>query len=196
MLPPGDYTVELDVTTVPDGMSPTTPIDASIALPVGGHEVVDFGLAELVTLGSTVWIDTNGDGVVDPDEEGIAGVLVNLYDMDGELIDIAETDADGNYLFTDLLPGSYLVQLVPASLPEELRATFDRDGSPDLNTIVTLADGVSVLDANFGFQLSDDLPHTGFEIGQFLLVGLLMTLLGMLLVVAVAIHRSDRREAA
>ena len=123
-------------------------------------------------------------------------MLINLYDMDGELVDIAETDADGNYLFTELLPGSYLVQLVPASLPEELRATYDRDGSPDLNTIVALSDGASILDANFGFQLSDDLPNTGFELHQFLLLGLLLMLLGMVLVVSVAIHRTDRRATA
>jgi len=196
LLPPGDYTVELDVSTVPDGMSPTTPIDAAVTLPGDGHEVIDFGLAEHVTLGSAVWIDTDDDGVVDPEEEGIPGVLVNLYDLDGVLVDIAETDADGTYLFIDLLPGTYLVQLVPDSLPEELRATYDRDGSPDLNTIVALADGVSILDANFGFQVSDDLPNTGFEMQFFLLAGLLLTLLGMVLVVATGIRRSGGRAAS
>jgi LPXTG-motif cell wall-anchored protein len=158
--------------------------------------VVVFGLAEYVSLGSTVWIDTNGDGAVDPEEEGIAGVLVNLYDLDGVLVDIAETDADGNYLFTDLLPGTYLVQLVPDSLPEELRATFDRDGSPDLNTIVTLLDGVSILDANFGFQTSDDLPNTGFDMQVFLLAGLLLTLVGMVLVATTGIRRRLGEAAA
>ena len=101
-LPAGDYSVELDLTTVPDGMTPTTDTDTAVTLPVGGHEVVDFGLAEVVDLGSTVWIDTDGDGVVDPEEDGIPNVLVNLYDETGLLIAIAETDVDGYYLFEDL----------------------------------------------------------------------------------------------
>jgi hypothetical protein len=195
-LPPGDYTVELDLTTVPDGMAPTTPTDSAVALPIGGHEVVDFGLAEYVSLGSTVWIDTDGDGVVGPGEQGIPDVLVNLYDMDGLLVAIAETDADGNYLFTDLLPGTYLVQLHPDSLPEELNATFDRDGSPDLNTLVTLVNGLSILDANFGFQLADDLPVTGFEMLTFLILGLMFMLLGAVLVITTRTRRRGADEIA
>jgi LPXTG-motif cell wall-anchored protein len=188
-LPPGDYTVELDLATVPPGMSPTTPTDDSVTLPVGGHGVVDFGLAELVNLGSTVWIDTDGDGVVDFDESGIPEVLVNLYNEDGLLVAITETDANGNYLFADLLPGIYLVQIDPHSLPEEVRATFDRDGSPDLNTLVTLTGGTSILDANFGFQVSDDLPVTGFEAENALILGLGFMLLGAVLVTATRVRR-------
>ena len=186
-MPPGDYTIELSSTTVPEGMSPTTPVDAAVTLPAGGHEIIDFGLAEFVSLGSTVWIDTDGDGVVDSGERSIPDVLVNLYDENGILVAIAETDANGNYLFTDLPPGTYLVQLDPNSLPEEVRATFDRDGSPDLNTLVNLSSGLSILDANFGFQVvggddDDDLPDTGFETQTFLVLGAMLTLLGSVLV--------------
>ncbi|MCP4964059.1 MAG: isopeptide-forming domain-containing fimbrial protein [bacterium] len=179
-LPSGDFTVELNLTTVPDDMSPTTGTDESVTLPVGGHEVVDFGLAELVDLGSTVWIDTDGDGLVDPDEQGIPSVMVNLYDEDGLLIAITATNADGEYLFEDLLPGTYVVTIMSESLPEELRATFDRDGSPDLTTLVHLTIGVDILDANFGFQVG--LPVTGFEVETFALFGLLAVILGAVLV--------------
>jgi uncharacterized repeat protein (TIGR01451 family)/fimbrial isopeptide formation D2 family protein len=180
-LPPGDYTVELDESTVPAGMSPTTPIDAAVTLPVGGTAVVDIGLAEVVTLGSTVWIDLNGDGVPDTDEDGIPGVTVNLLDTDGALVATVVTDAGGNYLFTDLVPGTYVVSIDGNTIPEELRPTFDRDGSPDLVTTVVLVSGNSILDANFGFQVG--LPFTGFNIGEFLLLALLAILLGMSLVV-------------
>ncbi len=192
ILPPGDYTVELDLTTVPDGMTPTTGTDEAVTLPVGGHGVVDFGLAEVLDLGSTVWIDTDGDGVVDPDEEGIPNVLVNLYDENGLLVAIVETDANGNYLFTDLLPGTYLVSLNPTSLPEEIRATFDRDGSPDLNTLVHLTLGTSILDANFGFQVG--LPVTGFEVGTLAMLGGILLLLGAVLVLPT--RRRRRFETA
>ena len=80
------------------------------------------------------------------------------------------------------------MQLVPDSLPEELRATYDRDGSPDLNTLVTLSDGGSILDANFGFQVNDDLPNTGFDMSMFLMLGILFMLLGGALVATTRLH--------
>ncbi|MDX2344228.1 MAG: SdrD B-like domain-containing protein, partial [Acidimicrobiia bacterium] len=193
-LPPGDYTVELDLTTVPDGMTPTTGTDEAVTLPVGGHEVVDFGLAEVVDLGSTVWIDTDGDGVVDPDENGIPNVTVSLYDETGLLIAITVTDSDGNYLFEDLPPGTYLVSLDSDSLPDEVRATFDRDGSPDLNTLANLTIGADILDANFGFQVG--LPVTGFEVESFALLGGLFLLLGVVLIGSTRMRRRRERELA
>lgn len=180
-LPSGDYTVELDESTVPADMSPTTPIDAAVTLPIGGSAVVDIGLAEVVTLGSTVWIDLNGDGVPDADEDGIPGVSISLLDTDGNVAATVVTDIDGNYLFTDLVPGTYVVQIDADTIPDELLPTFDRDGSPDLTTTVTLVGGDSILDANFGFQVG--LPYTGFNIEQFLLLALLAILFGMSLVV-------------
>jgi hypothetical protein len=186
-LPPGDYTVALDLTTVPSGMVATTGTDESVTIPAGGHEVVDFGLADVVDVGSMVWIDTNGDGVIDPDESGIPDVLVNLYDEIGLLVAIAETDVDGSYLFTDLAPGIYLVQLDPYSLPADARATFDRDGSPDLNTLVRLTTGADILDANFGFQVT--LPVTGIDADGIALWGVLMLLCGAVLAGAANLRR-------
>ncbi len=188
-LPPGDYTVLLDMASVPSGMAPTTPTLAILSLPVGGHEDVNFGLADLADLGSVVWIDANGDGVVDSGESGIPDVLVNLYDELGVLVDIAETGADGNYLFSNLLPGMYTVQLDLNSIPEELLATWDRDGSPDLNTVVDLTAGISVLDANFGFQVG--LPVTGLDVIWFALWGSLALLLGAGMATISRLRRDD-----
>jgi len=187
-LPPGDYEVELDDTTIPAGTSPTTPTDVTVALPVGGSEVVDIGVAEFVSLGSIVWIDNDGDGIPDADEPGIHGVIVNLYDAEGNLVASASTDTDGNYLFEDLAPGTYRVEIDPASIPEDLRPTFDRDGSADYVTIVSLVSGVSILDANFGFQVG--LPATGADIGVMLRFGL-----GALIAGCVVLTAARRRRA-
>jgi len=179
-LPPGNYTVVLDDTTAPPGMSPTTPTSAAVTLPVGGHEVVDIGLAEVVSLGSVVWVDTDGDGVPDAGEDRIQGVRVNLFDDEGNLVVSAITGPNGTYLFTDLVPGTYTVRLDATTVPEDLRATFDRDGSPDLETVVTLVSGASILDANFGFQVG--LPVTGVNTDTIAWLALLMVLLGAALV--------------
>lgn len=70
---------------------------------------------------------------------------------------------------------------IHGSLPAELRATYDRNGTPDPLTTVTLLSGASILDANFGFQVG--LPRTGADVGRIAVFGILVTLLGAALVV-------------
>ncbi len=53
-----------------------------------------------IEIGNFVWIDSDNDGLQDPDEAPVAGVLVGLYDDTGTLIAIVETNADGQYLFS------------------------------------------------------------------------------------------------
>ncbi len=78
-----------------------------------------------LSLGDTVWFDANNNGFLDPDEIGIPGVELTLYeDTDGSGdftpgVDVPlanqTTNGDGLYLFTDLFPGNYLVQVDPAN---------------------------------------------------------------------------------
>jgi hypothetical protein len=62
-----------------------------------------------VSLGSWVWLDENGDGVRDPGEAGIAGVVLTLtgpggavLDVDGVAVGPVTTAADGSYVFARL----------------------------------------------------------------------------------------------
>lgn len=52
-----------------------------------------------IEIGNRIWRDTDGDGVQDPGEIGIAGVTVHLYSSTGVLIATAVTDANGEYYF-------------------------------------------------------------------------------------------------
>jgi SdrD B-like domain len=63
-------------------------------------------------LGDTVFADDNGNGVQDPGEPGIAGVILELSDAGGYPIATATTDAAGHYSF-DVDAYSYTVR-VPA----------------------------------------------------------------------------------
>jgi len=63
-----------------------------------------------------VWLDTDGDGVQDADEPGIAGVTVTLVTGSTALA-TTTTDADGKYLFTDLPAGEYQVIFTLPDLP-------------------------------------------------------------------------------
>jgi hypothetical protein len=51
-----------------------------------------------IEIGNRVWRDTDGDGVQDPGENGIAGVTVRLYKA-GVLVGTAVTDTNGEYYF-------------------------------------------------------------------------------------------------
>ena len=84
---------------------------------------IDFGFYTPVSIGDTVWLDADADGVQDPDEQGVAGVCVALYmddgtgtfvdatDAQGVAISTQVTDAQGHYLFDNLRPGTYRVRL-------------------------------------------------------------------------------------
>ena len=73
---------------------------------------IDAGLFRKASLGDKVWLDANGNGLQDNGENGQAGVTVNLCDAAGVIVATATTDASGNYLFSNLTPGSYSVQFV------------------------------------------------------------------------------------
>jgi hypothetical protein len=89
-----------------------TPVES-----IGSEQQID-GLAliangETATIGDLVWCDTNNDGIYDVGEMGIAGVTVNLqcagddgiFDTGDDYYDSEVTDANGNYLFTDVPTG-------------------------------------------------------------------------------------------
>jgi hypothetical protein len=78
---------------------------------------VTLCIPEKMSLGSTVFIDANNDGIQSGAKEtGIGGVLVKLYKADGvTVVASTYTDSFGNYLFSDLPEGSYIVGVTPNS---------------------------------------------------------------------------------
>jgi uncharacterized repeat protein (TIGR01451 family) len=107
------------VTTVPSRIG-------TIDLSTPGSASVDnlFGEIPLNSgISGKVWIDRNNDGVVDPGETGLANVVITLTgtDLVGNTISRdTVTDADGNYSFGDLPPGTYTV-----TEPEQPTGTRD-----------------------------------------------------------------------
>ena len=59
------------------------------------------------TLGDRVWNDLIPNGQQNPGEPGVQGVIVDLYDASNTWVARDTTDANGNYLFTELMPGNY-----------------------------------------------------------------------------------------
>ncbi len=76
---------------------------------------VDLGLVPTLSLGNEVWFDVNDNGVIDDGESYVPnGVIVNLLDADGNVLDITTT-VDGLYLFDELLVGNYIIEIDSAN---------------------------------------------------------------------------------
>ena len=67
---------------------------------------------QTLSIGSTVFIDNNNNGIQDPgdDDTGIAGVVLELW-SNGALVATTTTDANGDYFFGNLAPGDYVVEI-------------------------------------------------------------------------------------
>jgi len=130
-------------------------------------------------LGDRVWIDSNGDGVQDPNEVGVEGVEVTLtgagddgiFGTPDDIMETATTDENGFYLFDDLEPGAYMVEVTDdAGASHDIleAADYAQTGDPDdfgapamnpdgkTTTPVILAPGDVFLNADFGYQPDDN----------------------------------------
>ncbi len=77
-----------------------------------GDDGVNYNFCEVepASIKGTVYHDRNDNGVQDEGEEGIAGVVIELFDVNGNVIQTATTDENGDYCFEDLPPGEYKIR--------------------------------------------------------------------------------------
>ena len=87
---------------------------------------VNAGLVGSYALGDTVWRDHNGNGVMDTDDGGVAGVTVELQDDNEKVLASTTTSDTGRFTFAGLAAGSY--QLKFGTPPAGLRFTSQRSG--------------------------------------------------------------------
>lgn len=114
-----------------------SPIGAAGRGEVEDYLVIIEGVDPVLTssLGSTVFLDADNDGVHEAGEPGIPGVTVELHaagpdgEMGGDddtLLSSAATDAEGNYHFDELLPGKYFV-VIPTPPVDALKSSDPTD---------------------------------------------------------------------
>ena len=153
----------------------TSPV---IVLAAGESEqTVDFGLVAPSTIGNLVWNDADNDGVKDPGESGLDGVLVALVDSLGGAVDdpnqagvqpyVVTTASGGAYAFSNLGPGGYQIVIAtpPTGCPQSSSVTDTADNAEDnddngtqlvlggavASPLITLAHGEVDLTVDFGF---------------------------------------------
>jgi SdrD B-like domain/Secretion system C-terminal sorting domain len=131
----------------------------SIALAGGQFDnTLDAGIVPTNTnnatasLGDKVWDDLNNDGIQQIDEQGVGGVAVTLYASDGTTVLFTTiTDPLGNYIFTNLPSGDYVVGFT--SLPSGFSfsaAGQGTDPSKDANADAETSGKTAIIHLNTG----------------------------------------------
>jgi len=114
------------------------------------------------TIGDLVWNDTNGNGIQDRVEGGIAGAAVELYHANETLVNSTTTDADGAYLFSALPAGDYYLifglpegyNFTPADRGTDDARDSDADPATGRTATITLADNDTQLTWDAGANLT------------------------------------------
>ena len=180
-----DDTVDSDADT-------TTGQTASVTLGSGDTNLtVDAGMVPLFSLGNRVWFDTDNDSSIDAGELGVSGVIVQLYDSTGTteirvgadgILGTADdgsggvtTDANGHYLFNNLLPGNYMVVLPASNFTSGPLAGYYSTGTSrnDAGTLIesTAALANSDTDSDDNGALQSSGTHNGAVITSTVTLG-------------------------
>ena len=130
----------------------------------GSH---DFGFRKTgtATIGDYIYVDWNGNGIQEANEEGISGVSISLYrdansnggvDTGEPLVSTTTSNSTGSYLFSNLAAGNYAVIVNTATVPAYYIMTSDPDETGKCAFCngysgVTLAAAANVLTEDFGF---------------------------------------------
>ncbi|MEO5714797.1 MAG: SdrD B-like domain-containing protein [Luteolibacter sp.] len=163
-LPDFTWTVAIDTTTLPAGVSPTYDLNGiatanktSVVLTPGQvRSDVDFGYVGSASIGNTIYNDLNGDGTKAATDPGLAGVKV-FIDLNADGIrqaneQFSTTDANGSYLISGLTAGTYTVVVDTNTLPAGVTIKGDPDATKDGKTTVTLTSAQALITTNFGYQ--------------------------------------------
>ncbi|HBL28693.1 MAG TPA: hypothetical protein DD490_17800, partial [Acidobacteria bacterium] len=168
-LPPATYRVTIVAATLPAGSVATydldgvaTPRTTLVVLEADQSRTdVDFGERGNASLGDRVWLDANTNTLQDVGETGLNGVTVQLLTTSGGLLGSVVTAGNGNYTFSNLLPGTYTVRVVSSTLPAGSTPTYDLDGLATAHTAnAAVSAGQNRTDVDFGYNYPSS-PGTG-----------------------------------
>jgi SdrD B-like domain/Domain of unknown function DUF11 len=143
--------------------NPTTTISATIPKPGATN----------CKLSSTVWLDSNANGVLDLGEKVLDNVKVRVS-KGAEIIGEELTDATGRYTFTNLPCGDVVVELL-SGLPAGIEI-------PAPKTFRVLGEQLDAVEAPFGVSTPADIAFGGSNTSPFIASALIALGLGGLII--------------
>lgn len=125
-----------------------------------GVAAVNYNFGERLmvksSIAGSVYVDANDNGARDDGEAGIGGVKVSLTGIDKQGNTVAlttNTQSNGSYIFTNLMPGTYkVVETQPENYLDGKDSAGSAGGtvSNDLISNIHLGSGVAAVHYNFG----------------------------------------------
>ena len=113
----------------------------------------NFGELEPASIAGRVFVSSTPDCVYTPGDPGIAGVTIWLLDASGVRLQSTVTDANGEYVFTNLAPGTYgIEQIQPDGYidgGELLGSAGGVVAGDDLLMQIVLTSGLEAVEYNF-----------------------------------------------
>ncbi len=106
---PAEYLDGADTIGTSGGSLVSPDTIGTITLPAAANGT-DYHFGENgLSLGGTVFVDTDRNGTLDEVGTGIGGVTLQLIDTNGQVVATTTTAGNGTYTFTNLLAGDYTV---------------------------------------------------------------------------------------
>ncbi len=96
-------------------------------------------------IGNRVWFDANNNGIQDPTEAGVVGVVVSLLDANNGVVAEATTITGGAYEFACVAPGTYKIRVaVPTGYISSNPGGLDTAANPGTDSSDVDDNGVQV----------------------------------------------------
>ena len=166
-VPASYYFIDIDESTLPDTnlVLTTGTTDPSGLIVLSEYEEyldADFGYVPpggKATMSGTAWADMDNDGIMDPDEIGISGVDINIWnDTAKSWLAPVITNPDGSWLLTNLDPADYVIAYNDTDTAlDGFIKTPPTNLSPDTGYRLTIAADEAVTNIDFGFN--NDITH-------------------------------------
>jgi len=144
----------------------TTDRISTIDLAVGNGQGTEFNFGENpqdTAISGRVWLDANDNGAIDTGETGLPSIAMRLTGTTNNGVPVLRdlnTDADGNYAFTGLVPGTYTVT-------ETVQPTGTFNGTTVVGTLGgTATDRATTPSAISGIVTTAGVSSTGNNFGE------------------------------
>lgn len=155
------YTLIVSANTVSDMCNSSVPNSVNnpdgtvVELSAGANMLdVDYMYMTTATMADVIFVDANANGTQDAGEEGLAGVMIELFNSAGEVAYSATTAADGAYSIANIMPGQYRIKVtLPAGWEIESQGASNLGATIDPTTGQTTLFDIVPGSTNLSFTL-------------------------------------------